>query len=49
MLKKQLTNSTPFNGKSLGKIRNSRPIPINSKPVANIKLNGEKIEAMLLK
>jgi hypothetical protein len=34
--------------KSLGKIRNSRPIPkhdktIYSKPVANIKVNGEKL------
>jgi hypothetical protein len=40
--------------KSLGKIRNSRPIlniikAIYSEPVANIKLNGEKLEAIPLK
>ena len=39
---------------SLGKIRNSRPISKHSKaiyckPVANIKLNGEKLEAIPLK
>jgi hypothetical protein len=39
---------------SFGKIRNSRPIPkhnkkiIYSKPVANIKVNGEKLEAIPL-
>jgi retron-type reverse transcriptase len=43
----------PFMIKVL-EIRNSRPIPkhnktIYSKPVANIKVNGEKLEAILLK
>jgi hypothetical protein len=49
-------NPTPIHDKSLGKIRNSRPIPkhdkkktIYSKPVANIKVNGEKLEAIPLK
>jgi hypothetical protein len=49
-------NSWQFilHGKSLGKIRSSRPIPIivkaiYSKPVANIKLSGEKLEALPLK
>jgi hypothetical protein len=41
-------NSTYLHDKSLGKIRNSRPQPnivkaIYSKPVVNIKLNGEKL------
>jgi hypothetical protein len=41
-------NPTPIYDKSLGKIRNSRPIPkhikaIYSKPVVNIKLNEEKL------
>jgi hypothetical protein len=54
MLRKHLTNPTPIHDKSLGKIRNSRPIcniikAIYSKPVANIKLNGEKLEAIPLK
>jgi hypothetical protein len=44
----------PFNDKSLGKIRNSRPIPKhnkskNSKPVANFKLTRVKLEAIPLK
>jgi hypothetical protein len=44
----------PFMKKSHGKIRTSRPIPniiksIYSKPVANIKLNGEKLEPIPLK
>jgi hypothetical protein len=47
-------NPTPIHDKNLGKIRNSRPIPnmikaIYSKPVANIKVNGEKLEAIPLK
>jgi hypothetical protein len=47
-------NSAPIHDKSLGKIRNSRPIPnitkaIYIKPVANIKLNGKKYEATPLK
>jgi hypothetical protein len=45
---------TPIHDKSHGKIRTSRPTPniikaIYSKPVANIKLNGEKLEAIPLK
>jgi hypothetical protein len=49
-----LTSPTPLHDKSLGKISNSKPIPkqiktIYDKPVANIKLNGEKLEAILLK
>jgi hypothetical protein len=44
----------PFHGKHLGKIRNSKSIPKHSKsniqqPVAKIKLNGEKLEAIPLK
>ena len=47
-------NSTSLHDKSLGKIRNSRPQPnivkaIYSKPVVNIKLNGEKLEVISLK
>jgi hypothetical protein len=47
-------NPTPLHDKSLGKIRNSRPIPehnkiIYIKPIPNIKLNGEKLEAIPLK
>ena len=47
-------NSTSLHVKSLEKIRNSRPIPtivkaIYSKPIASIKLNGEKLEAIPLK
>jgi len=47
-------NPTPIHDKSLGKIRNSGPYlniikAIYSKPVANIKLNGEKLEAIPLK
>ena len=46
-------NSTSLHGKHLGKIRNSCPYlnivkAIYSKPVANIKLNGEKLEAIPL-
>jgi hypothetical protein len=49
-----LKNSTPLHVKSLGKIRNSRPIPKHSKSniqqiIANIKLNEEKLEAFPLK
>ena len=42
---------TPIHDKSLGKIRNSRPIPNHdkSKPLANIKVNGKKLEAIPLK
>jgi hypothetical protein len=40
----------PFMLKRLGQIRNSRPVKaIYSKPVANIKQNGEKLEAIPLK
>ena len=51
MQKKHLT---PIHDKSSGKIGNSRPIPkhdkaIYSKPVANIKVNDEKLEAIALK
>jgi hypothetical protein len=54
MLKKILTKSSTQSNKSLGKIKNSRPIPkhnksIYNKPVANIKLNGEKLKAIPLK
>jgi hypothetical protein len=43
----------PFMIKNFGRIRNSRPIPKHnksnpSKPVANIKLNGEKLEVIPL-
>jgi len=49
-----LINSTPLHVKNLGEIRNSRPIfnilkAKYSKPVANIKINGEKFEAVPLK
>ena len=54
MLREHLKNRTPVHDKSLGKIRNSRLIPKYnkrkySKPIANIKLNGEKLEAIPLK
>ena len=44
----------PLHVKSLGKIRNSRPISKQSEniyrnPVANMKLNGKKLEAIPLK
>ena len=41
-------NPTPFHDKSLGKISNLRSIPkaIYSTPIANIKLNGEKLKAI---
>jgi hypothetical protein len=47
-------SNTPINDKSLGKIRSSRSIPkhnkaIYSKPVGNINVNGEKLEAIPLK
>jgi hypothetical protein len=47
-------NPTPIHGKSLGKIKNSKPIPnmikaIYRKPVANIKVNGEILKAIPLK
>jgi hypothetical protein len=47
-------NPTPIRNKRLGKIRNSSPYlniikAIYSKPVANIKVNGEKLEAIPLK
>ena len=47
-------NPPPIHDKSLGKIRNSRAITkhnkvIDSKPVANIKLNGEKLDSIPLK
>ena len=45
--------STSLHVKSLGKIRNLRPIPkhcktIYSQPLADVKLNGEKLEAIPL-
>ena len=49
MQKKHLTNPASFHAKSIGKNRNSRPICKHSKPVANIKLNGEKLEAIPIK
>ena len=54
MQRKYLTKSNTLYDKSLGKIINSRTIPdnrkaIHSKAVANIKLNGEKLEAIPLK
>jgi hypothetical protein len=54
MLKIIWQNSTFFYVKSLGKIRNLSPIPKHSKSnilqtVANLKLNGEKLEAIPLK
>ena len=54
MLRKHLKSPTPLHDKSLGKIRNSRSIPKHSKaiygkPVVNIKLNVEKLEAIPLK
>jgi hypothetical protein len=47
-------NPTPIHDKSLGKVRNASPIhniikAIYSKPVANIKVNGEKLEVIPLK
>ena len=48
-------NPTPIHDKSLGKIRNSRPKTkhnikaIYCKPVASMKLSGEKLEAIPLK
>ena len=53
MMRKHLTNSSPLQDKRLRIIRNSRPLPKHSKrnitkPVANIKLNGEKFVAMPL-
>ena len=44
-------NLTHIHDKSYGKIRNSRPIrkAVYRKPVANIKLDGEKLEAIPLK
>jgi len=55
MMRKHLTKFNTTHDKSSGKNRNSRPIPkhskkpYTSKPVANIKLNGEKLEAIPLK
>ena len=44
-------NSAFFHAKSLGKNKNSRPMPKHSKskPVSNIKLSGEKLETIPLK
>ena len=43
-------NTTPFNVKSLEKIRNSRHIPKQqTKPTSNIKLNGKTLKAIPLK
>ena len=44
-------NKASFHVKSLRQNRNSRPIPkySKSKPVVNIKINGEKLEAIPLK
>jgi hypothetical protein len=54
MLKTPLTHTISLHVKSLGNIRNSRHISkhkkaIYSKPMANINLNGEKLESILLK
>ena len=54
MLRKHLTKLTPLHVKSPGKNRNPRSIlniikAIYSKPTANIKLNGGKLEAIPLK
>jgi hypothetical protein len=55
MLKKHLTKSTSLHIKSLGNSKNFNSIPKNnkcniySKPVANITVNGEKLEAIPLK
>jgi hypothetical protein len=54
MPRKRLTKFNLLHGKSLGNIRNSRPHlnivkAIYSKQVANIKLNGETLEAIPLK
>jgi hypothetical protein len=53
MLRKPLTKlKTSLHSKNLGKIKNSRSKlkvkALYSKPVANIKLNGEKIEEISL-
>jgi len=54
MLRKHLTKFNTLHDKSPGKYRNSSPIPkhckaIYRKAVGNIKLNGEKLEAIPLK
>ena len=50
---KGLRQNPTLNVESLREIRNTRPIPIKkaiySKPIANIKLNGEKLKAIPLK
>ena len=54
MLSKHLTNPTSIHDKSLGKIRNSRPIPKHNKSKiqqtsSQHQTNGEKLEAIPLK
>jgi hypothetical protein len=58
MQKKHLTKLTPLHVKCIGEITNSRPIPKHNKnkikatyckPTANIKLNGDILEAIPLK
>ena len=52
MLRKHLKIPTPIHDNSIGKIRNSRPIPKHDKSnlqKTTIKLNGEKLEAISLK
>ena len=47
---KSLKKSTNLHDNSLGQIKNFKHIPKNrSKPEANIKLNGEKLDAIPLK
>jgi hypothetical protein len=54
MLRKHLKNPTPVHDKSLGKIRNSKPIPKHDKSnlqqtSSQHESNGEKLEAIGLK
>jgi hypothetical protein len=52
MLRKHLKNPTPLHDRSLGTIKNSRPIPKHNKSntqQTSIKLNVEKLEAIPLK
>ena len=51
MTKPLKKNTIPLHVKSIGEIRNTRSIPKHnkSKPIANIKLNGKKLEAIPLK
>jgi hypothetical protein len=54
MQRKHLKNSTTIHDKSLGKVRNSRPIPKHDKAnlqenSSQLQINGEKLEAIPLK